>query len=112
MSVNLNLLYFLFSLIVCLILIQIYFLIKINLLIKKVTELFIKFDFLINIFKKEQKLPRQNPTRSCENCKNRIVYFHSEQESYFYLKCRLNNQPVSQEDCCHLYILDPQIYKT
>jgi len=112
MTVNLNLLFFLFTLIVCLILIQIFFLIKIKFLIKRVSELFIKLDFLTHSTKKGQHNPPQHVIRSCENCKNRIVYFHSEQESYFYLKCRLNNQPVSQEDYCHNYVMDPQIYKT
>ena len=49
--------------------------------------------------------------RTCQNCRNRVVYYHSENESYFYIKCGLNKQVVNPSDFCHYFVLDPQNYE-
>ena len=106
-----NLIFLLLSLLIGFILFQIYLVFKIKLTVQKILEIFIKIDSIVKELQWKQTGKTQKIIRTCQNCKNRIVYFHSENESYFYIKCRLNNQIVNPDDFCHYFVLDPQSYE-
>ena len=106
-----NLIFLLLTFLICFILFQIYLVFKIKIIIQRILEIFIKIDSIVKEFQWEQSGKKSKIIRTCQNCKNRIVYFHSENEAYFYIKCRLNNQTVNPEDFCHYFVLDPQSYE-
>ena len=111
LNFNSTLIYFLFCFFICVVLLQIYILLKLKSISRKLSKLFFKFDMLYDNADQHQNFYRATTIKSCQNCKNRIVFFHSDEESYFYLKCRINNKAVNQQYFCNYFILDPQNYK-
>ena len=110
-SNNPNLIFLLLSFLICFILYQIYLVFKIKVIVQRILEIFIKIDRMTREFQRQQSGKKTGSINRCENCKNRMVYFHTGDEAYFYIKCRLNNQVVNSEDFCHHFVLDPQNLK-
>ena len=106
-----NLIFLLLSFLICFILFQIYLVFKIKVVVQRILEIFIKIDRMVREFQREKAGKKSTKMSTCQNCKNRIVYFHSEDETYFYIKCRLNNQTVNPEDFCHYFVFDPQNFE-
>mgnify|MGYP006290771625 CR=1 FL=1 len=106
-----DLVVFLFLILLCLVFVQIIMLFRIKKLAQKILALFINFQKTMNEFDAitTEKVIRIDKT--CQYCKHRIVYFHGDNEAYFYLKCRLKNKAVNQNDTCKQFVLDPQSYK-
>ncbi len=106
-----DLVVFLFLILLCLVVVQFIMLFRIKKLAQKIMALFVNFEKAINDFDTltSEKVIRIDKT--CQYCKHRIVYFHGESGAYFYLKCRLKNKTVNQNDTCQQFVLDPQSYK-
>lgn len=90
---------------------QIYLIFKIKVTIQRILAIFLKLDRMVQYIQINSKTEKAKLAQNCQSCKNRIVYFHSENESYFYIKCRLNDQLMSPEDSCFHFILDAQSYE-
>jgi len=99
-----------FSLVLFLVL-QIYLIYKIKVTIQRILDIFLKLDRMVQYIQFNRTSGKTKPDHNCQNCKNRIVYFHSDKEPYFYIKCRLSDEIVSPEDSCYHFILDPQSYE-
>jgi len=106
-----NLILLILGLLVSYVLFQLYMVFKIKEIVQRILEIFIKIDKMVREFQSQKPGKRSGAVRTCQNCKNRVVYYHSEDENYFYIKCRLNNQIVSPEDFCHQFVFDPQNYE-
>lgn len=107
---NLTILLLIF--LICFILFQIYLLFKIRKIVLRLLKIYNKIDNIAKEFSGGRRSKKGSKLiRTCQTCKNRLVYFHSEDESYFYMKCRLNNQMVNPEDFCHYFVFDPQSYE-
>jgi len=108
---NPNWMILLITIFVCIVFFQIYLLLKIRIIAQKILEMFVRFDIMVNELNKGKRRKKSKAIKTCQSCKNRIVYLHSEDESYFYIRCRLNNQTVSPDNVCNYFVLDPQNYE-
>lgn len=108
---NYNVILLIASLLIFYVLFQIYLILKIKVVVERILEIFLKINNIVNEYRKTKSENKSKVIRTCQYCKNRIIYFHSENESYFYIKCRLNNQAVNPEDFCHYFVFDSQNYE-
>jgi hypothetical protein len=102
------LLFLIILLVASYVLLLFYLIMKLRFLMQRISELFFRLDTTIKEVQSQPPVEKTRDIRNCQHCKNRIVYFHSEETPYFYMKCKLNNQAVNPEDFCHHYIYDPQ----
>jgi len=93
------------------ILTQIYLILKIKIIVERLLNIFMKMDRVIRKFRLSNNYKPQKTTQSCQNCKFRRIFYHSDSESYFYIKCFLNNQPVDPDFCCPNFVMDEQGYE-
>ena len=108
---NSTLMFIIASLLISFIVIQLYLIVKFKNFTNKIIRIVSNLDLMIRELQWNQTSVKSIKMKSCQNCKNRVVFFHSEQDPYFYIKCRLKNKPVNPEDCCKNFILDPQNYE-
>lgn len=108
---NTTYIFLLICLLTTYILLQIYLLIKLKFFIERISEIFFKVNSLINELQVERGSGKPRNVKNCQNCKNRLVFFHSQDKPYFYIKCRLNNQPVNPDYYCEHFVFDPQNYE-
>lgn len=93
------------------ILTQLYLIYKIKLIVERILDIFIRTDRLIKRINHPSSPDIQDQGKCCQNCNYRRIFFHSDSEPYFYIKCFLNNQPVDPEFCCPNYVMDTQSYE-
>ncbi len=105
------LLFLLISVVVSYCILMIYLLLKVKFLMQRVSELFFRLDTAVKEFQLQQPADKSRDIRNCQHCKNRIVFFHSDNNPYFYMKCKLTDQAVNPEDFCHHFVFDPQNYE-
>ncbi|MBN2008482.1 hypothetical protein JW960_03955 [candidate division KSB1 bacterium] len=108
---NPALLFLLIVLLMSYVLLLFYLILKLRFLMQRISELFFRLDTTVKEIQLQQPAEKSRNIRNCQHCKNRIVFFHSEDKPYFYMKCKLNNEAVNPEDFCHHFVYDPQTYE-
>ena len=106
-----DLTFLIFLILLCLFVIQVIMLFRIKKLARKILALFSSFEKTVHHANSLSSTKFVRIDKTCQYCKHRIVYFHGEDEVYFYLKCRIKDKNVHQNDTCQQFILDPQSYK-